>query len=445
MKQILNQLSRILPVLLAVFISVNPLLAETNEIKAFSIGYGRWVAYPEIEITGEKLKPFIGEYLLAGNWPKGINRPDDPALLLGREKIAAIRIVSAQVEKSGRMILLTTDPAVSPDEFRRSIGDLTISATFQGISAKLINNTTQGQTPNIVIPFPTTMEKLVELSKPDTFLNKFIQSWKNQNSEIKMQFWARLPEGLHAVSLKSAREFEVESNGEQFKSIFKDNLHRVEMKMESAGIEQELKLHLSPAKSKVSDTIFIELTSKLKKNGKSIEEEITASNFLVPWAPEPLPEATVAIAPPPYELGGGNAIKGKEIFYSQTAKCANCHAVRGEGGKIGPDLSELKGKDASLVFHHINAPSDRIHPGYPSFTVALKSGQVAMGVVRSLVGNELEVLDTDAKSLKFSVDEVEELKPSTSSIMPQGLAGTLGESAVRDLIAFLTSPAKGTK
>jgi putative heme-binding domain-containing protein len=87
-----------------------------------------------------------------------------------------------------------------------------------------------------------------------------------------------------------------------------------------------------------------------------------------------------------------------------------------------------------------STPSDRIHPGYESFTVALKGGQVAMGVVRWLNENQMEILDTDAKSLKIAPDDIEELRPSTSSVMPSGLAGTLGEAAMRDLVEFLTAP-----
>jgi putative heme-binding domain-containing protein len=442
MKPMLNHLYRLLPAILVWLVPLTHSEAEVLEIKAFSIGYGQWVAYSEKSISNEQLKPFIGQYLLAGKWPRGVYRPDDAGVLLGREKMAAVRIVSIQAEKEGRMILLTTDPAVTPDEYRRTIGELTLSASFQGISANLINNAVQGKTKNIVIPFPTGMEKLKELSRTDSYLASFLQNWINPDSEIRMQFWTKLPEGLHELIIRSGREFQLESNGEQTQSVMNEGNHQVELKLESAGIEQEIKLAFTGGSKKVTETSFLELTSKLQTDGKQIDVVLTSWNYLVPWAPEPLPEATVAIAPPPYELIGGNAIRGREIFYSQTAKCANCHAIQGVGGKIGPDLTELKGKDPTLIFHHINAPSDRIHPGYPSFTLALTNGQVAMGVVKSLSGNEFEVLDTDARSLKFQADEVEELKPSTSSIMPQGLAGSLGEASVRDLIAFLTGDRK---
>lgn len=39
---------------------------------------------------------------------------------------------------------------------------------------------------------------------------------------------------------------------------------------------------------------------------------------------------------------GGKAEKGKALF--EAKKCAMCHAIGGKGGKMGPDLSDVGGK-----------------------------------------------------------------------------------------------------
>ncbi len=48
--------------------------------------------------------------------------------------------------------------------------------------------------------------------------------------------------------------------------------------------------------------------------------------------------------------------------------------------------------------------------------------------------------DTNARSTIVRRDQVQEIRPSATSIMPPGLAAALGEPAVRDIIAYLTSP-----
>ena len=49
------------------------------------------------------------------------------------------------------------------------------------------------------------------------------------------------------------------------------------------------------------------------------------------------------------DLSGGDPSKGKAVFLSVEAKCANCHKVRGEGGSIGPDLSDFVAGIATLL------------------------------------------------------------------------------------------------
>jgi len=44
----------------------------------------------------------------------------------------------------------------------------------------------------------------------------------------------------------------------------------------------------------------------------------------------------------------GSAYRGRQIFESK--KCVQCHAVRGEGGKIGPDFTSMEGIDTPIVW-----------------------------------------------------------------------------------------------
>ena len=71
--------------------------------------------------------------------------------------------------------------------------------------------------------------------------------------------------------------------------------------------------------------------------------------------------------------------------------------------------------------------------------MTLKDGRVAMGVVRAEGADALKVGDIDAKQTVIPRAEVEEIRPSPSSIMPVGLLGAIGEERTRDLLAYLTS------
>jgi hypothetical protein len=62
-----------------------------------------------------------------------------------------------------------------------------------------------------------------------------------------------------------------------------------------------------------------------------------------------------------------------------------------------------------------------------------------MGVVRAEGADAVKVSDIDAKQTIIPKAEVEEIRPSTSSIMPVGLLGAIGDDNTRDLLAYLTS------
>jgi putative heme-binding domain-containing protein len=162
----------------------------------------------------------------------------------------------------------------------------------------------------------------------------------------------------------------------------------------------------------------------------------------VPWAPAPTPVAKDATqTSAERDLEGGNAERGEAIFFGQEGKCADCHAFRGRGKQVGPDLSDIAKHDAASIHRAIVEPSADIHPNYVPFTVALSDGRVLAGTVRSEGTGSLRVVDTAAKETVVSRTDVTEIRPTATSIMPVGLAGVLGPEKLRDLIAYLRSTA----
>jgi putative heme-binding domain-containing protein len=140
------------------------------------------------------------------------------------------------------------------------------------------------------------------------------------------------------------------------------------------------------------------------------------------------------------DLSGGDAVRGKELFLGDRARCAQCHAIRGQGGRIGPDLTEIGRKSRAEIYRGIAAPSAAIEPDYASYTVATKDGRVLVGLVRSQGADAILVTDTNAQATRVPRAQIQQIRPSATSIMPVGLAATLGDTAIRDLVAFLASP-----
>jgi putative heme-binding domain-containing protein len=164
---------------------------------------------------------------------------------------------------------------------------------------------------------------------------------------------------------------------------------------------------------------------------------LSPQQYLVPWAPDAIasPEATL---PATSATAVGDVRRGKDLFFSDIAKCGSCHTVRGEGAKLGPDLSNLAHRDRESILRDIVAPSAVINPDYVSYTAQLRDGRSVTGVLRPQGADTLRVIDANAKETVFPLSDIEQLLPAKGSIMPEGIDKELSSGDVDDLLAFLT-------
>ncbi|HUE72181.1 MAG TPA: ThuA domain-containing protein, partial [Pirellulaceae bacterium] len=158
--------------------------------------------------------------------------------------------------------------------------------------------------------------------------------------------------------------------------------------------------------------------------------------FVPPWRQSPDDEQSLAPAPPPPELAGGDWLRGREVFFSEQALCSKCHSVGGLGGSIGPNLSNLRHRDYASVVRDVTLPSYAINPDYITYSVLLSDGQSLSGVVRS-EGDKLRIGDIKGNEHVIAREEIELLKPQPISTMPDNIVKTLPPEKLRDLLTFL--------
>jgi putative heme-binding domain-containing protein len=158
---------------------------------------------------------------------------------------------------------------------------------------------------------------------------------------------------------------------------------------------------------------------------------------LLPWAKPPTDEPPATAAREIPEIAGGNWQRGKKIFYSEQPGCFKCHAVAGQGGKIGPDLSSLVNRDYASVLKDIVEPSAEINPDHLSYNVELTDGSVQTGVILSNTVEKLVLGQVTGQSVEISRAQIVRAKPSAVSLMPEGLLKGLNSQQQRDLMTFL--------
>jgi putative heme-binding domain-containing protein len=124
--------------------------------------------------------------------------------------------------------------------------------------------------------------------------------------------------------------------------------------------------------------------------------------------------------------------------------CANCHALFGKGNAIGPDLTGANRGNLQYLLENVIDPSASVAADFRTSTVVLVDGRVVTGVVSKPTPRTVAV-QTATEKLTLPASDVERIKPTNQSLMPEGLFNTLKEDQVRDLIAFLMLRAPGQR
>ena len=155
---------------------------------------------------------------------------------------------------------------------------------------------------------------------------------------------------------------------------------------------------------------------------------------LLPWARPYVATAMVNHTP---EIESASWQRGKEIFFGDQATCYKCHQIRGEGGTIGADLSNLIYRDYASVLQDITEPSAAINPDHIAYNVQLTDGEVETGVLLKNGDDEVLLGQATGKNLQIPKSRVANIKASAVSLMPEGLYKGLTEQQQKDLMRFL--------
>ena len=140
----------------------------------------------------------------------------------------------------------------------------------------------------------------------------------------------------------------------------------------------------------------------------------------------------------------GDAAAGQAIFKKN---CANCHQLFGEGVKLGPDLTTANRKDRDFMLISLVDPSSVIRKEFSSFIVQTKDGRVLNGLALARDDDGLVLVNAKNEKTMISSSDIEELRESQVSLMPDDLYRQLKPDEIRNLFAYLESnpPANAAK
>jgi putative membrane-bound dehydrogenase-like protein len=130
----------------------------------------------------------------------------------------------------------------------------------------------------------------------------------------------------------------------------------------------------------------------------------------------------------------GDAIKGAAVFKKV---CGQCHKIYGEGAEVGPDITANGRGNFDQLLSNVFDPSLVIGASYQARTVITNEGRVLTGlpveendqrIVLKVQGGKLETIPRG---------EIDVLKVSELSMMPEQLEKQLKPDELADLFSFL--------
>src|SRR5262245_59870544 len=136
----------------------------------------------------------------------------------------------------------------------------------------------------------------------------------------------------------------------------------------------------------------------------------------------------------------GDPRRGEKIFWSQPIQCGTCHRIGDRGTPVGPDLSTIgKHRSREDLLDSLLEPSRRIEPKYATYAAATADGISFTGLLVKRDDKCVVLRDSKSQEIVLAAKDVEELRPSRASLMPDGQLADLTAQEAADLIAYLYS------
>ena len=141
-------------------------------------------------------------------------------------------------------------------------------------------------------------------------------------------------------------------------------------------------------------------------------------------------------------MDGADPAAGEQVFASGKGACIACHHIGNLGGAVGPDLSTIgRIRTARDLYESILYPSESIARDFETFQVNVKSSEnpIHIGLINSQSAAGLELIGLSGQRQTIPHEDVASIQRILVSIMPSGLAQTLSEEELRNLVAYLLS------
>jgi putative membrane-bound dehydrogenase-like protein len=132
----------------------------------------------------------------------------------------------------------------------------------------------------------------------------------------------------------------------------------------------------------------------------------------------------------------GEARRGKEVFKKN---CSSCHRLEGIGTAIGADITAIRNRGKEAVMLAILDPNREVLPQFIGYVAVLDNGRIITGMITAETATSITLQRPDGGSETVLRINLEELRSTGLSFMPEGLENQVDLQSMADLLAYLNS------
>jgi putative heme-binding domain-containing protein len=141
-------------------------------------------------------------------------------------------------------------------------------------------------------------------------------------------------------------------------------------------------------------------------------------------------------------LRGRTPAIGEKIFVE--ASCKGCHKVAGEGGVIGPELTDVFARwkgDRVGVLREILDPSHKVDAKYQMQLILTTDGKTLTGIVLKEDDDNVTLMaNPEAKEpILVPQDDIDDMVPAKNSMMPKALMDQYTKDELFEMMSYLES------
>ena len=130
----------------------------------------------------------------------------------------------------------------------------------------------------------------------------------------------------------------------------------------------------------------------------------------------------------------GSPYRGRGLYLQ---RCAACHKLFHNGGRIGPNLTHYQRNDLDTLLPGILDPSREIREGFEQMHVQTRDGRLLSGFLTDRTDKLLILRGIDGGDAVLEHSQIESSIVSPRSLMPEGLLSGLSDQQLRDFFAYL--------